>query len=102
MLSTHEDQQMLKDWSFLRLYQHNWTMLVQVGKRAYYRLKTFSGAPIIFPQDVEELLTYMLLHTNVFYKACRSKWHVSPTEYPKFALAMARHILDHDWLLVAH
>ena len=97
--TTALDLATLNHWQLLPRYTRNKTEFVAVGKIVYQALTAYGGPPS-GPIDLEQSLALALQVSNVFKNACPN--HVPPILYPVFALALARYILDNEWIAVSH
>jgi len=99
-LTTAQDLATLSSWSLLRSYQSNRVALIAVGKAIYQAIMIHGGGAPPSVIDLEQPFTAALRVDNVFKAICTSKAHANPSLHVVFARAMARYILDVEWLAV--
>jgi hypothetical protein len=93
------DTQLLERWSLLKGYQNNWRSLISVAKAVYSAISKLSESPPR-PDGLVLPVAIALLRSTVFKELCLSREYADESLHFTFALAMAKHILDRDWLVL--
>jgi hypothetical protein len=96
-LLTPLDSKTLQNWGLDKDYRYSRLALIQVARIVYQAiLGSLNVHPT--PFDCEGGLARALIISTEFNRILNRQWHAPPILWPTFAIAMARLLLDNDWL----
>lgn len=101
-LTTGQDSTILQSYSFGSFYQGNRGALVNTARTVYQQYTTRNKGSTVAPTDLVPHLTLALRGMHIFQKICNAKRFVNPSVHPVFARALARYLLDQDWISITH